>query len=700
MPPSPIIHPNDVCLCTIVWEIRRKGYAPRDECDKINIANVYIHAMDDTNQNVSTKTKLILIDSRVTNITNGILDALTTDTDYVIFDFLNDTWDTLREKIRANYSTVCIAQHNYFSDTYQLLSCMQPAQITNVETQDPFLVGWREYIDFLNGLNTQWGVTTIDLLECNLWANEDWKYIIQTINATTHLHVRASINITGTGGDFIMESDHVDLIGIYFTDQILHYGYAFANTAASVNVYTASGVLCPTFPGAWMLNGTANTTNSAWSLFPIYGNITDYSTLQVQNRDTGYYVLPNFKLIVYNAVSYGGTATTIDNGAGFDACYNILTTTAKTGKSCRLYYNNNLLPYATPNYATNVVSSISKTVGVLNPAAITSYVNTSTYNTYVFLSSGTLTLTNVVNVTLNIMAVAGGGGGAGGAFGAYQISGGGGGEVAFKSITISGNDTVTITIGSGGNGGNYSLGVASLTTSSNVNGQKGGSTIVSFSTNTSSSFTCNGGGGGRHSWLYSNANYGNNTSIRNMNLQIGGSESGGVNGSGQSSSNVVKTAGGYGNMGGIQASGFTSGGGGGAGSIGSNAPNNSTSGSGGSGITMNGNLTGVTSNLYFGAGGGAFGWGSTSPGVAGNGGNGGGGGGGGGNNGSACTPGTGQGGTYASASGGNGGNRDTPGGNGATNSGSGGGGGGSAGGNGGSGIVIITVLKTATLSQT
>jgi YHS domain-containing protein len=170
--------------------------------------------------------RLVLIDDRIPDIDN-IIGSLTPDTEYRVFDYDNDTISTIQSNIVENYESVAIIQHNYNASNYQFIDNFASSTLTDLATTDPDLESWEEYIAFLVWLKNERGVAFVDLLACNLWANENWKYMIETVRKRNDVYIRASLNITGAGGDFILESDHVDMIGIYFTEQIVNYKYVF-----------------------------------------------------------------------------------------------------------------------------------------------------------------------------------------------------------------------------------------------------------------------------------------------------------------------------------------------------------------------------------------------------------------------------------------------------------------------------------------
>ena len=101
-----------------------------------------------------------------------------------------------------------------------------PVRVKDVIEMDPELESWSEFIAFLQWLKEN-GAHYVDFLACDLWANKDWVYAIEKLRSMLSLTIRASIDITGADGNFVLESDNVDTIGVYFTPEILKYKYNF-----------------------------------------------------------------------------------------------------------------------------------------------------------------------------------------------------------------------------------------------------------------------------------------------------------------------------------------------------------------------------------------------------------------------------------------------------------------------------------------
>jgi len=213
--------------------------------------------------------RFVFIDSRITDISN-IISAFTPDTHHYVFDWHTSIFQDFKNILaqQQQYETVGIIQHNFYESTYKLLFNASNSIVKNVAEEDSSLTTWTEYIELLQWIKTNCNTSYIDLFACDIWIDPDWKYIIQTIASQYDISIRASINITGEGGDFILESDNFNTIGIYFTEDILQYKYAFSATpskmymiAGSVSTSTAQTAPFP-FNRSTNFPGTAYVTDS------------------------------------------------------------------------------------------------------------------------------------------------------------------------------------------------------------------------------------------------------------------------------------------------------------------------------------------------------------------------------------------------------------------------------------------------------
>ena len=192
---------------------------------------------------------IILIDKRVQDY-ETILAAVDTNICIpVLFDYYTDTIGDIKARITeatksvesVDEATECIAndtveadagtprcvgllQHNYNRPFYNLVaSDAEGSVIMGVTDRDPELATWAPLRDLI-----AWcGAVYFDMMACALYANPDWKYIIDTLTAQTGVTIRASTDDTGAtalGGDWFLESHTgVNLKNIYFTEEIEEY---------------------------------------------------------------------------------------------------------------------------------------------------------------------------------------------------------------------------------------------------------------------------------------------------------------------------------------------------------------------------------------------------------------------------------------------------------------------------------------------
>jgi len=198
------------------------------------------------------------------------------------------------------------------------------------------------------------------------------------------------------------------------------------------------------------------------------------------------------------------------------------------------------------------------------------FTTTDDYTVYTYNSIGSITFTDFLDTTINVLAVGAGGdvqspdGG--------QLGGGGGGEVYEISYTITGTGTIDIIVGT------------------MVSGSNGLSTTLKNRTNTLTGFTnitANGGGVGTN---YGTGGNSGNVFSGSVNVFSGGVVGGGGGGAGQNGSNGTYAdcfgVGYFPNCGGCVNS-------------------TATSGNGGDGIQPT--LSGLPTTTYYGAGGGRIG---------------------------------------------------------------------------------------------
>ena len=108
----------------------------------------------------------------------------------------------------------------------------------------------------------------------------------------------------------------------------------------------------PIIPGAYLVNAVAASENELYQL-PIFGSVSNLTTMGFGNLDNIYYVLPGYKIEIYDSINYTGTLfITIDNTSGTKILYKT-TPTGDRAESIKMYYKNitinHLLPNQTPH---------------------------------------------------------------------------------------------------------------------------------------------------------------------------------------------------------------------------------------------------------------------------------------------------------------------------------------------------------------
>ena len=115
---------------------------------------------------------------------------------------------------------------------YKLVNSIEDiAVIENIQTTDSNLVSWTSFSSFIQTLKTLYQITTLDLMACALYANPDWKYIIDNLSIKDNITIRASNDNTGSsnyGGNWILETNDINLTNVYFTDKIYEWQYVLA----------------------------------------------------------------------------------------------------------------------------------------------------------------------------------------------------------------------------------------------------------------------------------------------------------------------------------------------------------------------------------------------------------------------------------------------------------------------------------------
>jgi alpha-tubulin suppressor-like RCC1 family protein len=179
---------------------------------------------------------LLIIHKDVPDI-SFIINNILPETLNIIVDLENDNLKTIIKNIQKlcednninNIINVGIVRHNINPIFIQELSTQ------NIEKVDPELNSWIKFSSFLFRLK-KLGCKNIDLVSCNCYT-DDWKYIINYYKQKYGINIRSSVNITGSGGDWILESDNIDLVGLYFHSNIINYKYSLESVSAPYDIF-------------------------------------------------------------------------------------------------------------------------------------------------------------------------------------------------------------------------------------------------------------------------------------------------------------------------------------------------------------------------------------------------------------------------------------------------------------------------------
>jgi hypothetical protein len=324
--------------------------------------------------------RLLLIDSRVSDV-ESILATLTPETDSIIFDYYSDTLETIQSKIVKPYVSVAIAQHKYGNPTFQLVASMSPASLDNLEETDPELASWSEFSAFVLWLKNN-GADTVDLLACDLWADMNWRYAIQKMRDTMNMTIRASIDITGADGNFILESDNVDMVGLYFTPEISNYKYNFGtnDTVSPMDFGRSSTTMF--VPVTLPTSNAGTVPATSYSAFiGSFSNSTGYST-----------ITSDVSNVVSVCITEKSVALLKSNGSVFT--YGQTTGTADTG-------GNSSSVQSRLNNITKIVSTLDgfaalRSDGLVIPWGV--YATSTDSTTYILYSDISNTLVNITNI--------------------------------------------------------------------------------------------------------------------------------------------------------------------------------------------------------------------------------------------------------------------------------------------------------------
>jgi len=164
---------------------------------------------------------LVFADSRLPYI-EGFLSEIPIDNCCVVFDYYNDTPETLSYKVSKlnvdrriirhtdivdesgngfegesfNFNSITILHDNstslcFTNPSYTFLHGMSACTVMNAENDDPAISSWEQFIQMFSSLITTYGVKSIDMRAPELNSDPNWKFIIQNLMNRLGVYVRA-----------------------------------------------------------------------------------------------------------------------------------------------------------------------------------------------------------------------------------------------------------------------------------------------------------------------------------------------------------------------------------------------------------------------------------------------------------------------------------------------------------------------------
>ena len=191
---------------------------------------------------ISDSKNILLIDKRVESYDTIVSATNPSLCIPILFDYYQDTIEDIKNRIIENveisqtgrnnkfsFKSIGIVQHNMRSPNYIFVNKQHNENtciLFDISNADPQLHTWAPLRDFILWCKTEYSIQYFDMMACALYADPNWKYVIDNLEIITNVNIRASIDNTGSaalGGNWFLETDNINLKDIYFTDDILNY---------------------------------------------------------------------------------------------------------------------------------------------------------------------------------------------------------------------------------------------------------------------------------------------------------------------------------------------------------------------------------------------------------------------------------------------------------------------------------------------
>ena len=171
---------------------------------------------------------LLIVDDK-TRMYLKIIGAAKPTTTVIVFNRSTSSLDDIVKQIEAlpnrAFTSVGLVQDG--TDrmmNYRIVKNQTPCSLRNLKVDG--LASWSPVIAFLQSVKSLTGMATFDFISCLLNSNPGFSYAISQISTQLGVVLQASSDRTGNlaqGGNWIQESDNVNIKDVYFTDSIVGY---------------------------------------------------------------------------------------------------------------------------------------------------------------------------------------------------------------------------------------------------------------------------------------------------------------------------------------------------------------------------------------------------------------------------------------------------------------------------------------------
>jgi alpha-tubulin suppressor-like RCC1 family protein len=189
---------------------------------------------------MSNSINLLLIDFNTPD-KQFIIDNLLPNVKYIEINSLVESYSEIQTKIQNlneqrfnNISIIRVNDKHFFK--------LPIYNVTSVDSEELSKEEFNNFRDFLLNLKNQYEMHFFDVITCNAY-DTHWQQFITAFKNNYSLHIRTSANVTGLNGDWILESDNINLVGLYFSENIINYKYSLELNSNHIVVIDSNNTL-------------------------------------------------------------------------------------------------------------------------------------------------------------------------------------------------------------------------------------------------------------------------------------------------------------------------------------------------------------------------------------------------------------------------------------------------------------------------